>query len=163
MSIDQLDDVVIKANPSQINNKTAMPQRRMDVAEDAELLAGATGAVIAADQIAKSIDSEEHKVAHLSKAAIGAAVAIGAYELLRRESEGQEVPHYRHRSRSRSSSPHHEHHERHLAEEIVGAYGLGKELLGDKKHHVAHLVEEVIGALGLIQEGRAHIKDERGH
>jgi hypothetical protein len=138
-------------------------EHRMDVTEDAELLAGATGAVIAADQITKSITSEDHKVSHLSKAAIGAAVAVGAYELLRRQSEEKETPRHQHHPRSRSSSPHHEHHERHLAEEIIGAYGLGKELLGDKKHHVVHLVEEVIGALGLLQEGRARIEDGKGH
>jgi hypothetical protein len=56
----------------------------MDLGEDIELFASATGAVLAADQIMKSINSEEHAVSHLVKAGIGDAVAIGAYELLLR-------------------------------------------------------------------------------
>jgi hypothetical protein len=43
-------------------------------------------------------------------------------------------------------------------EEVIGAYSLGREILGDRKHHVAHLVGEALGATGLIQELRARDK-----
>ena len=128
--------------------------------EDAELAVGATGAVFAADQIVKSLDSEDQQLNHALKAAIGAAVAIGAYELLRRADEaspkqqnGQLKP------KTKSRSPHPKNHGRYLAEEILGAYSLGKELLGDRKHHVVHLVAEAIGATGLVQELTAKEKD----
>ncbi|KAH6716486.1 hypothetical protein BKA61DRAFT_574282 [Leptodontidium sp. MPI-SDFR-AT-0119] len=38
--------------------------------------------------------------------------------------------------------------------EVIRAYSLGTELMGDKRHHVAHLVGEAIGATGLLQELR---------
>jgi hypothetical protein len=51
-----------------------------------------------------------------------------------------------------------------LVEEIIGAYSVGKEMLGDRRHHVVHLVGEALGATGLIQELRAKDKadEERG-
>ena len=39
----------------------------MNLAKDAELLAGAAGAVIAVDQIAKGLESKDHTVSHLSR------------------------------------------------------------------------------------------------
>jgi hypothetical protein len=60
----------------------------------------------------------------------------------------------------RSGSTDVKHHKAHFAEEVIGAYALGKELLGDKKHHVGHLVAEAIGAAGLFQELRARDKIE---
>ena len=126
--------------------------------EKAELLAGATGAVIAADQILQSADSNENQLEHLAKAGAGAAVAIGAWEMLRRSRNdpdshahgGHSDSHHHSRRSSSSSNP--PHHNLHLLEEIIGAYSLGKELLGDKHHHIAHLVGETIGVLGLGQE-----------
>jgi hypothetical protein len=43
-------------------------------------------------------------------------------------------------------------------EEVIEAYSLGREILGDRKHHVAHLLGEALGATGLIQELRARDK-----
>jgi hypothetical protein len=140
-----------------------MPKTRsLSFQEDAELAIGATGAVVATDQVIKSMDSEEdNQLDHLLKAGVGAAVAIGAYELLRRaelsrESSAGERRHSTSSSHSRpnTSSSNPPHHSRHLLEEVIGAYTLGKELLGDKNHHVAHLVGEAIGATGLVQEWR---------
>jgi hypothetical protein len=132
---------------------------------------------VAVDQIMKTFSSEEHKTQHAVKAAIGTAVAIGAFELLRREEEkerqgGRRRSSSGHRrsssvrrrsssvqrwgSSSRSRSPSPRNHFRHLAEEVLGAYGVGKEMMGDKKHHVAHLVEAVIGAVGMVHDARAH-------
>lgn len=126
-------------------------------------------------------DEEDSKTASLFKAGVGAAVVIGAYELLRRaEEKGEPIYHGFSRSRSRSqsrspsrhrssshasrtsqashSSQQVKHHKRHVLEEVIGAYSLGREILGDRKHHVAHLVGEALGATGLIQELRARDK-----
>jgi hypothetical protein len=141
--------------------------------DDATLAIGATGAVVTADQLLKMTDEEEDKTAHLLKAAIGAAVAVGAWELLRRaEADGKPIHLFnssrsrsrsvsRSRSRNRSSSRSSEkirHHTRHVLEEVIGAYSLGREMLGDRRHHVAHLVGEALGATGLIKELRARDK-----
>lgn len=127
------------------NQRTKIPaEQKMDLGENIELFASATGAVLAADQIMKSINSEEHAVSHLVKAGIGPAEAIGAYELLlRAQNEDNASGNGSHVSghSSRSASPHSRHHDRHLAEEIIGAYGLGKELLGNMRHHISHIVE----------------------
>lgn len=135
--------------------------RGLSTKEDAELVIGATGAVVATDQIIKSMDPEADQLEHLLKAGIGACVAIGAYEMLRRAELNPELSngHHRH-SRPSSSSSNFPHHKRHLLEEVIGAYTLGKELLGDKNHHVAHLVGEAIGATGLVQELRERERDE---
>ncbi|KAH8646507.1 hypothetical protein BGZ60DRAFT_233342 [Tricladium varicosporioides] len=162
---------------SRSHDSSNLQQKHMTTTENAELAVGVTGAVIAADQIKKTIESEEHKTSHAVKAAIGAAVAIGAWEMLRRaDAEGKEYefPIRRSRSRSRgrelsrspsrsdsesrsrsrSKSKKGKHHDRQLIEEIIGAYSVGKEMLGDRRHHIAHLVGEAIGATGLIQELR---------
>lgn len=151
----------------------------MNFTQDAELLAASASAVYGADHLVKaaSHDDEESKTSHLVKASVAAVVAIGAFELLRR---GQ-LP-SRSRSRSRSFSPddrsrqrskshqsghsghsgEEKHHKAHMAEQVIGAYALGKEMLGDRKHHVGHLVAEAVGGAGLWQElrGREKIEDE---
>jgi hypothetical protein len=133
--------------------------RRLSFREDAELAIGATGAVVATDQTIEFMDSEDNHLVHLLKAGIGAAVAIGAYEMLRHaelDPEASPVQHHHpsssSRSRRGSNSSGSSHHSRHIFEEIIGAYTLGKELLRDKKHHVAHLVGEAIGVTRLVQE-----------
>ncbi len=55
--------------------------------ENAELAVGATSAIVAADQLLQATDPDEDKASHLVKAGIGAAIAIGAFELLRRQNE----------------------------------------------------------------------------
>ncbi|KAH8598366.1 hypothetical protein B0O99DRAFT_41559 [Bisporella sp. PMI_857] len=143
---------------------TTMPQEyHMGLGEDAVFLAGATGVVVATDQIAKGLESEDHTVSHLSKAAIGAAVAIGAYEHLRREQEGEKRRdhhhHHHHHGSSHIIDSSHPHHEHHLVKEIIGAYRLGKELTGDKRHHFSPLVEQAVGAVGLLQD----VNEKRTH
>jgi len=139
-----------------------MPKEdHMDLTENLELLAGATGAVVAVDQIAKGLESEDHTVSHLSKAAVSAAVAIGAYELLRKQREEEHDDqhhhhHHHHRDISPASDVTRPPHDHHLVKEIIGAYGLGKELMGDKRHHFAHLVEQAVGAVGLLQDVKEH-------
>ena len=141
-------------------------KKRLSFGEDAELAVGATGAVMAIDQIMKSLDSKDHTDSHLVKAGIGAAVALGAYELLKRDglntpSRRRSISSSKSGSRSRSPSLQPEKHDRHLFEEIIGAYSLGKELMGDKRHHVAHLVGETIGAAGAWQDHRAREEAEK--
>ncbi|PMD39362.1 hypothetical protein L207DRAFT_512452 [Hyaloscypha variabilis F] len=153
--------------------------RHHSFTDSATLTVGATGAVVAADELLKMTDEEDNKTASLLKAGVAAAVAVGAYELLKRAEEKGE-PIYqsfsrsrsrsrsrsptRHRSRSYSNASHASHssqvphHKRHVLEEVIGAYSLGREILGDRKHHVAHLLGEALGATGLIQELRARDK-----
>jgi hypothetical protein len=136
---------------------------RLDVA------ALATSGVLTADELMKAVQSshDRHDGAskkHLTHAAITAAVAVGSFELLRRdekkekrndnirestereeeafEFEGdryrnqQDTSHHSRHSRDRSPRS----HKRSLLEEIGGAYALGEEMIGHRKHHVAHLV-----------------------
>jgi hypothetical protein len=49
-------------------------------------------------------------------------------------------------------------HKRRLAEEIVGAYALGQEIMGHKKHHIAHVVAEVLGAVAALKDTRDHVQ-----
>jgi hypothetical protein len=146
--------------------------RKLSLKDDAGLAIGATGAVFAADQAIKSMDSEDDQLDHILKAGVGAAVAIGAYELLRRaelHSKSTSGDHSIHndrgrrhsssRSSSHSSNP--PHHKRHMFEEMLGAYNLGKELMGDNRHHFAHLVGEAIGATGFVQEMREREREHK--
>src|SRR5436305_14661908 len=96
-------------------------------------------------------DHDKDATPHYLKALVGAAVAVGAYEMARNKTKDGTDP----SSGGESGDP--PHHGRHLLEEAVGAYVLGKDLLGDRKHHVAHLVAEVLGATGLIKD----IRDRR--
>lgn len=158
--------------------------------------AGAGGTVLAVNELEKASHHhlpEDERTAHLVKAVTGAAVAIGAYELLKRgerlptehfhdQSTSKIMKHdndtvvvshrqrergdrrHRHRSRShsgsdsRSPSPdyHEPGHKRRVFEEIIGAYSLGRELLGDHEHHVTHLVAEALGMTALVKEAARH-------
>ncbi|KAJ5742338.1 hypothetical protein N7533_011747 [Penicillium manginii] len=157
----------------------------------------AGGAVYAADQLVKSFEPDDHSTnTHIFKASVGAAVAVGALELLRRDGEGlhtyRKLFQRKHRhhdsdvhqsssesvqisnaedvresrlikqeqdsssSRSSSASSSESGHKRRLAEELMGAYSLGKQLLGDNKHKVAHLVADAVGAAALLKEINHH-------
>ena len=59
------------------------PTKRLSFLDDAKLGVAATGAVLDLDQIEHAIDDEEHRLNHAIKAAISAAVAVGAWKLLR--------------------------------------------------------------------------------
>ena len=113
-----------------------------------DLIAAAIGSVYAADELGKALNDHDKKGAtpHYLKALVGAAVAVGAYEMAKTK-EGNDPP-----LEGESGEP--PHHVRHLLEEAVGAYVLGKDLLGDRKHHVAHLVAEALGATGLNKDLR---------
>ncbi|EOA90857.1 hypothetical protein ACJQWK_11179 [Exserohilum turcicum] len=153
----------------------------------ADLAAAATSTVLTADQIMKAIEAshegkEAHAKKHIGYAAIGAAVAVGAMELFRRdeldrqgkdEDDDNVVVLGEH---NKCGHHHHDHdshvlrvdpkcskdhvppgHSRRLAEEIIGAYSLGQEIMGNKKHHVAHVVAEAIGAIAAMKDTRDHV------
>lgn len=157
----------------------------MSGSSKADLAAAATSTVLTVDQLMRAIEAshegkEDHAKKHLGYAAVGAAVAIGAMELLRRDE--------RRKRGSDSSSDNedediemierHDHeghdkvvkyvhspgiqrtpsgHKRRLAEEVVGAYALGQEIMGHKKHHMAHIVAEAIGAIAAVKDTRDHV------
>ncbi|KIX99455.1 uncharacterized protein Z520_05031 [Fonsecaea multimorphosa CBS 102226] len=148
---------------------------------NAEVAAMAASGVYAANELGKAI-SDDYKDAsdHYMKAAVGAAVAVGAFQLLQKQkrkreedeydsSEDEEHHHRRHEPRPRRYSDHEHRHEysespghtRRLLEEAVGAYSLGKELLGDRRHHVIHLVTEALGAVAAIKEVNQRSKEAR--
>ncbi|OAP64595.1 hypothetical protein AYL99_00567 [Fonsecaea erecta] len=145
-----------------------------------EVAAMAGSGVYAANELGKAV-AEDYKDAsdHYVKAAVGAAVAVGAFQLLKKQkrereeddyaSSDDEEHHHRHEPRPRRHS-HHEHHHEHsespghtrrLLEEAVGAYSLGKELLGDRRHHVIHLVTEALGAVAAVKEVNDRSKEAR--
>jgi hypothetical protein len=139
---------------------------RLDVA------ALAASGVLTADELMKAVEANHKHCSdiqkhHLTHAAISAAVAVGAFELLRRdrekggdvgdgrpvvvEEDGEDIVvrsekhrhdrHYCHHNGQCDKSYHSPHsHKRRLLEEIAGAYSLGEEMIGNQKHHVAHLV-----------------------
>lgn len=184
---------------------TAMPDNSSlhTIKAHATTVVGAGGAVYAADQLVKCFeDDDESTTSHLMKASVGAAVAVGAYEMLSKDNKS--LPAYRSLFKKKYSHHHHheaekatseeeersrysvEHertekqlvrrerssslsssassssaeeesgHKRRLAEELVGAYSLGKQLLGDKKHRITHLVADAVGAAALLKEVNLH-------
>jgi hypothetical protein len=118
----------------------------------------ATSGVLTADGLMKAVQSSHERrdgpsKKHLTHAAIIAAVAIGAFELLRRDEKKEkrdeeaterekEVSEfaddkYRHQQETGYHSLHgREHspqsHKRRLLEEIGGAYALGEEMIGHR-------------------------------
>lgn len=148
------------------NTETMSGSTRLDVA------ALAASGVLTADELMKAVEANHKHCSdiqkhHLTHAAISAAVAVGAFELLRRdrekggdvedrrpvvvEEDGEDIVvrsekhrhdrHYCHHNGQCDESYHSPHgHKRRLLEEIAGAYSLGEEMIGNQKHHVAHLV-----------------------
>ncbi|KIW59463.1 hypothetical protein PV05_03910 [Exophiala xenobiotica] len=142
----------------------------------AELAAAALGSVYAANELSKALTDEDahDNTDHYLRAAVGAAVAVGAYHQLQKkrhhddsDSSSDEDDHIHKEHREHSGEKHHHHHPdppghgRHLLEEAAGAYSLGKELLGDRRHHVVHLIAEALGAVGALRDiqGRKRIEE----
>jgi len=140
-------------------------------------MAGLAGSgVFTADEIMKAMQSHHHKTGdankHLAHAAFGAIVGLGMYELLRRDEEAgtdtitrlysADEQHPRHkRSPSGNSIPEDSGHHRRIAEQIVGAYNLGQDLLGKKTGttgHIAHVVTEAMAAYATLKEIKNHEK-----
>ncbi|KAK6527396.1 hypothetical protein TWF694_004385 [Orbilia ellipsospora] len=152
----------------------------MSAKGQAELGAAAAGSVYAVTQLIEGLHSQQHGASnkaneHYLKAAAGAVVAIGAYEMLKAEKESQtsnsrasETANRskgfgvkrrhsnKHSTPSRKSRGLEAGHTRRVLEETAGAYSLGRELMGDRKHRKAHLAAEALGAIGLLKEVRRH-------
>ena len=152
---------------------------------DTAFVAGSS--VIAADQIMQAIRDEKRQHprdanTHYIIAAIAGAVAVGAYEWLKRDEEakGNGPSHQHGEHGEHGGHRHHKHlddkqqhefveerrrrswsgsdggdnlgHAMHLLEEAVGAYALGRQLMGHKHHPIFKLVAEALGAAGFYQE-----------
>jgi hypothetical protein len=141
----------------------------------AELAAAALGSVYAANEFGKAIQDHKHETDHYLKAAVGAAVAVGAFHQLQKKvhhdgHEGTMNKHNEHGSGQHTKDGKYSgdndderdppHHKRRLLEEAAGAYAVGRDLLGDRNHHVTHLLAEALGATGLIKDLKA--REEMG-
>lgn len=137
---------------------------------------GAISAVEMADQLMRGIrDDRQHQSteaqAHYVKAAVAGAIAIGAYEMLkkdeRRENGNHSHSHHdrvgtdgatsEHRSKSQYDEHHsngHDHHGHHsnFIAEALGAYSLGRQAMGHSEHNILKLVAEGLGAVALGKE-----------
>lgn len=144
----------------------------------------AASVVSMADQIMRGMhDNNEHRPnaaqSHYVKAAIAGAIAIGAFEMLKKDEHqvrgraeyANETEHnrdvictrsYSHsrsrspsRSRSRSSSRHRKHHNGHkkdLMAQTLGAYSLGRQIMGHTDHTILKLVAEGLGLAALAKD-----------
>jgi len=132
-----------------------------------ETAVAAAGVVTAADQIMQAIRDNKEKhpdraKPHYVKAAIAGAIAIGAFEMLRKENrpdhhESSHSEHHKHSDghHERSHVEHHGNEDGHttdLAAEALGAYALGRQILGHTDHHILKLVAEGLGAVALARE-----------
>lgn len=131
------------------NQSSTMPGQSLHTfASHAEVAAAALGSVYAVNEFGKALaDDTDGSDGRFIKAAVGAAVAVGAYHQLSKKADK-----IKKNGSNQNSDRYPPHHSRHLLEEAAGAYALGKELLGDDKHHIAHLIAEAMGATGLIRD-----------
>jgi hypothetical protein len=136
------------------------PQELHSLSSHAEVAAAALGSVYAANRLIKAVDENpKDEAGHSVKALVSAAVAIGAYEQMKKKALKQ-CPVHKHCNgcpACKSGPP--EHHTRHMVEEMAGAYALyalGKELLSNHRHHTTHLVMEALGATGLVKDISAY-------
>ena len=134
---------------------------------DAALVAGST--VVTVDQLMQAIkDHNEHhpedEGQHYLKAAIAGAIAVGAYEALKKDDNTGNYKHHSGNSHGSHNGDHnkngHEHnnqdngHTRHLLEETFGAYALGRQAMGHNNHLIVKLIAEGLGAVGLYKEAK---------
>ena len=153
--------------------------------EKIETAAMAVSTVAMADQIMKAIrDKDDHDSdgakSHYVKAAIAGAIAVGAYEMLRHEGnadqdDGDHVRVTHHGSHHHSDGEnkdtktvvvhqgqrHHDHHHsghgRDVLAEALGAYALGRQMMGHKDHRILKLVAEGLGAAALAREANREL------
>jgi len=109
-----------------------------------------------ADQIMKGVkDNRDHhggeSRSHYVKAAIAGAIAIGAFEMLKNDEhlDDGEHPHHKHHHGKHQKE---DGHTKDLVEEALGAYSLGRQMLGHKEHRILKLVAEGLGAAALAKE-----------
>jgi len=145
----------------------------------------ATSVVSMADEIMQAVrENREHhpenSQSHYLKAAIAAAIAVGAFQMLKKDEhleEREEHSHHGHaghrartvgdrvviykddhpqHSEHKDHKDHHEHsssgHTRDMITEALGAYALGRQMLGHDDHRILKLVAEGLGAAAFAKE-----------
>lgn len=147
----------------------------------ADMAAAAISAIYAGDQLMKGVkanevQNEKDADSHFIKAAIGAAVAIGALELLKRDKEAvshevsdgegrQSENEYdlsmdiaKHEKQVQVGTHSTEHkpnplrHSARLIQDSAAAYRLGRKIMGHDTQGIVVLVAEAIGGLGLLHQ-----------
>jgi len=157
----------------------------------AEAAVMAASVVATADQIIKGIqDSRENDsdeaTDHYVKAAIAGAIAIGAYEMMKRdeahasghsdhgdhgdhgdhhvsfEKQHHEHAHKHHDPPHPHKGDHHEHdgHKKDLMAEALAAYSLGRQKMGHKDHWILKLAAEALGGAALVKEVDNEVVDK---
>jgi hypothetical protein len=122
--------------------------------------AAVTG-VVAADQLAKGLRAERHKsdhaIDHFTKAGVNAAVAIAALGLLTHDTTATDiVKKISKTTRNITPDDNYSGHSRRLVEEIIGAYSLVQEMIGNTKHHTAHMILEALGGVAALRDMHHH-------
>ncbi|KAH0544739.1 hypothetical protein FGG08_001106 [Glutinoglossum americanum] len=166
---------MLKAKNIQImssHHSNESQEKLHDLTTDAGVLAIAGGSVIGIHEAIKAFESEHHKGKHLGYASLAAAIAAGGYGLATRPDHQASIDaacpkhNRKHRSSSTCSDPEHERHRSNtkvnLGEEVIGAWAVVKDLLGDKQHPTVHRLEELLGLVGLFQEVKKHKEYKRG-
>lgn len=145
---------------------------------------GAIGAVEMADQIMRGIrDDREHQQHdaqnHYVKAAIAGAIAIGAYEMLRRDeshatAKDNHLSHHDGAGADGAASVHgsdghhkgNDHKKHHhkggytdFVAEALGAYSVGRQAMGHSDHNILKLVAEGLGAIALSKEAKKELAE----
>jgi hypothetical protein len=145
----------------------------------AEMAAAAMAGVYAGDQLMKGMKDKKEEdhgdmKAHFVRAAIGAAVAVGALEMMRNEkkhfsdnhqgtehesseSESDEDPVDStalapgHGEQAAQQNRRHRHHDTvRFIQDSAAAYRLGRNVMGNRDHSIVLLIAEALGALGLL-------------
>jgi hypothetical protein len=114
-----------------------------------------------ADEIMEGVrdnrdDLKSEARSHYVKAAIAGAIAIGAFEMLKKDEHLDDGAHHHpHPHSKHHKGKHHvdgDGHARDLVAEALGAYSLGRQMLGHKDHHILKLVAEGLGVAALARE-----------
>ncbi|KAH8651323.1 hypothetical protein BX600DRAFT_441756 [Xylariales sp. PMI_506] len=134
----------------------------------------AGGAVTMADQIMQAIRDDSHHdkhetQSHYLKAAIAGAIAVGAYEMLKRDEadnpysldtgslDHENHGHHKHGSHaSQQTTQTHpvnkDGHTKDIMAEVLGAYSLGRQMMGHRDHPIIKLIAEGLGAAAFARE-----------
>jgi hypothetical protein len=145
----------------------------MSRSSNADPPAEVTTSVQAGDLLMEGKEAREDadKISDLSLVivAIGAAVAIGALEMMqkREKNDGGAQEHLqdhhhdeehlghndnRSQSQNRNGAPKHHHHRVRDIIDAALAYRLGRKIMGKEHHRIVLIIAEAVGALGLLQD-----------
>lgn len=132
-----------------------------------ETAALAGSVVTMADQIMQGYrENREHNPTearqHYVKAAIAAAIALGAYKMMEADENQERKDHGEPEMGydPKPDAPPDPHHTRDLIAEAVGAYALGRQMMGHKHNFMLKLIAEGLGAAALARETDKDVVDE---